>query len=295
MGDAINANLFLVGFAWQHGLIPISRAAIERAIELNGVSVEQNLKAFCWGRHAAHDPAGVERLATPAAVIPFAAQVARTLDEIVAKRVAELTDYQDASYAARYRGLVDRVRDVEARRVPGSSALSEAVARCYYKLLAIKDEYEVARLYARPAFRQRLEATFEGDYRLKFHLAPPLIARPDPVTGIARKREYGPWMMSAFAWLAKFKGLRGTMLDVFGHTAERRMERQLVVDYERLVDELLAKLDRGNHATAVAIASIPEEIRGYGHVKHRHVEAARARQAELLAAFRAPAAPARAA
>jgi indolepyruvate ferredoxin oxidoreductase len=295
MGDAINANLFLVGFAWQQGLIPISRHAVERAIELNGVSVEANLKAFRWGRHAAHDPVGVERLATPAAVIPFAAPIARMLDEIVAKRVADLTDYQDAAYAERYRRLVDRVREAEAQRVPGSSALAEAVARYYYKLLAIKDEYEVARLYTRPEFRQRLEATFEGDYRLKFHLAPPLLAKPDPVTGIAQKREYGPWMMSAFAWLAKFKGLRGSMLDVFGRTAERRMERQLVVDYERSIDELLARLDRANHATAVAIASIPEEIRGYGHVKHRHVEAAKAKEAELLAAFRSPAAAARAA
>jgi indolepyruvate ferredoxin oxidoreductase len=295
MGDAINANLFLVGFAWQHGLVPVSRSAIERAIELNGVSVEQNLKAFRWGRHAAHDPAGVEKLATPAVVIPFSAPLARTVDEIVARRVESLTDYQDAAYAARYRKLVDRVREIEVQRVPGTTALAEAVARYYYKLLAIKDEYEVARLYTRPEFRQRLEQTFEGDYTLRFHLAPPLLAKPDPVTGIARKREYGPWMMKAFAWLARFRGLRGTALDVFGRTEERRMERQLIADYEKTVDELLAKLDRTNHAAAVAIASIPEEIRGYGHVKLRHVQAAKAKEAALLAAFRSPAAAARAA
>jgi indolepyruvate ferredoxin oxidoreductase len=295
MGDAINANLFLLGFAWQHGLVPVSRGAITRAIELNGVAVEQNLKAFEWGRHAAHDAAGVERLATPAAVIPFEAPVSRTLDELIARRIDSLTDYQDAAYAARYRKLVDRVREIEAQRVPGTAALAEAVARYYYKLLAIKDEYEVARLYTRPEFRQRLEAAFEGDFTLKFHLAPPLLAKPDPVTGVAQKREYGPWMMKAFGWLAKFKGLRGTALDVFGRTEERRMERQLIVDYEKAVDELLAALDRGNHATAVAIASIPEEIRGYGHVKLRHLKAAKAKEAELLAAFRSPASSARAA
>ncbi len=206
MGDAINANLFLLGFAWQHGLVPVSRGAITRAIELNGVSVDANLKAFEWGRHAAHDPAGVDRLATPAAVIPFEAPLSRTLDELIAKRVESLTDYQDAAYAARYRKLVDRVREVEAQRVPGTAALAEAVARYYYKLLAIKDEYEVARLYTRPEFRQRLDAAFEGDFTLKFHLAPPLLAKPDPVTGVAQKREYGPWMMSAFGVAGEVQG-----------------------------------------------------------------------------------------
>jgi len=212
MGDAINANLFLLGFAWQHGLVPVSRAAIERAIDLNGVAVEANLQAFLWGRRAAHDPAGVERLATPVSVLPFAPALSKSLDEIIARRVESLTDYQDAAYAARYRTLVDRVREAEAQRVPGSAALAEAVARYYYKLLAIKDEYEVARLYSRPEFMQRLAATFEGDYKLRFHLAPPLLNKPDPVTGEARKSAYGPWMMTAFRWLARFKGLRGTAL-----------------------------------------------------------------------------------
>jgi indolepyruvate ferredoxin oxidoreductase len=189
---------------------------------------------------------------------------------------------------------VNRVRQIESDRGLGGK-LTDAVARFYFKLMAYKDEYEVARLYTRPEFRQRLQATFEGDYTLKFHLAPPILAKPDPVTGVPRKREFGPWMMTAFRLLAKLRGLRGTALDVFGRTEERRMERQLIADYERTVDELLAKLDRENHATAVAIASIPDEIRGYGHIKLRTLKTAKANEADLLAAFRAPRSPAKAA
>jgi indolepyruvate ferredoxin oxidoreductase len=162
--------------------------------------------------------------------------------------------------------------------------------------MAYKDEYEVARLYTRPEFLQHVNAAFDGNFKLRFHLAPPLLSKPDPVTGAAKKSEFGPWMLTAFRVLARMKGLRGTALDLFGRTDERRMERQLIADYERTIEELLAKLDRDRHATAVAIASIPEEIRGYGHVKQRHLKAAKAREAELLAAFRSPAsAPAKAA
>ena len=171
-------------------------------------------------------------------------------------------------------------------RVPGSSALSEAVARYYFKLLANKDEYEVARLYTDGDFMKRVAAQFEGDYKLTFHLAPPLTNAADAKTGEARKSTYGPWMMSAFRVLAKMKRLRGTALDIFGKTAERRMERQLITDYEALIDELLPHLAAHNHAIAVDLASIPEHIRGYGHVKDRHLVAAKAREAALVAAFR---------
>jgi indolepyruvate ferredoxin oxidoreductase len=291
LGDAIATNPFMLGFAYQKGLIPLSAAALERAIELNGVAVEANRKAFAWGRRAAHDPARVEKTATPADVIPISQHLSRTLDDLIARRVEYLTDYQDARYAARYRVLVDRVRAAEAAQGLGTK-LTDAVARYAFKLMAYKDEYEVARLYARPEFLQRINTNFDGEFKLKFHLAPPLLNRPDPVTGEAKKSEFGPWMMTAFRMLAKLKGLRGTALDIFGKSEERRMERQLVAGYESTVDRLLAKLDRDRHATAVAIASIPEEIRGFGHVKMRNFNAAKAKETELLAAFDAPA-PAR--
>jgi indolepyruvate ferredoxin oxidoreductase len=295
MGDAIATNPFMLGFAYQKGLIPVSATALERAIELNGVAVEANRKAFVWGRRAAQDLARVGKVATPAEVIPIAQHVSRTLDEAIARRVEFLTAYQDARYAARYRTLVDRVRAAEGAQGLGTK-LAEAVARYLFKLMAYKDEYEVARLYTRPEFLQELTATFEGDFKLKFHLAPPLLNKSDPVSGEAKKSEFGPWVMTAFRILARLKGLRGTALDLFGRSEERRTERQLIADYERTMDELLARLDRDCHATAVAIASIPEEIRGYGHVKARHLKAAKAKEAELLARFRSPApAPAKAA
>jgi len=285
MGDAIATNLFMLGYALQKGLVPVSAAAIERAIELNGVAVEANLKAFVWGRRTAHDARAVEKVATPGDVIPLSQRLSRNLDEIIARRVEFLTGYQDAAYAERYRKLVNRVRQIEADRV-GGTRLTEAVARYYFKLLAYKDEYEVARLFTRPEFAKRVDAAFEGNFRLRFHLAPPIIAKPDPVTGEPRKRVFGPWMMSVFRLLARLKGLRGTALDVFGYSEERRRERQLIDDYEKTIVEVLDGLSRDNHATAVGIASIPEEIRGFGPVKARHIERAKAGEARLLAEFR---------
>ncbi len=293
MGDAIATNLFLLGYAYQRGLIPVSGAAIERAIELNGVAAETNQRTFKWGRLMAHDPAKVEAAAAPALAEPETEPLnetwAETLDEMVERRVAFLTDYQDAAYAARYRALVDRAQQVEARRTPGLSGLAEAVARYYFKLLAYKDEYEVARLYAEGSFLQRIAATMEGDYRLRFHLAPPLIGRRDPVTGQLRKREFGSWMLPVLKLLARFRRLRGTSLDIFGQSAERQMERQLITDYEATMTELLEQLGPDNHRLAVQIAEIPERIRGYGHVKERHLAEVKAREADLLAELRRPA------
>jgi indolepyruvate ferredoxin oxidoreductase len=284
MGDALYTNPFMLGFAWQKGWLPLTRAALVRAIELNGVAVEANLRAFDWGRAAAHDPEAVRRQLSPAQVIEL--KRASTLDELVVRRVEVLTAYQNAGYAKRYASLVERVRKVESDRLGGATRLAEAVARYYFKLLAIKDEYEVARLHSDPAFRQKIAAQFEGDYTLNFHLAPPLLARPDPVTGKVRKISFGPWMLRAFGVLARLKFLRGTALDVFGRTEERQMERALITEYETLVDELLSRLAADNHALAVELASLPEEIRGYGHVKARHVAAARTKQAALLARLR---------
>ncbi len=214
-------------------------------------------------------------------------QLAQSLDEVIPRRIAFLTDYQDATYAQRYRALVERVRAHEAQRVPGSSALTEAVARYAFKLMAYKDEYEVARLYTRGDFQRRLQQQFEGDYTVRFHLAPPLLAKKD-AHGHLIKREYGPWMFSAFKLLARLKFLRGGKLDVFGYTAERRSERQLIVDYLATVDGLLDSLDADNVGLAAQIASIPEHIRGYGHVKEAHLREAKAREAALLAQWRNP-------
>ncbi|MGE5338901.1 MAG: indolepyruvate ferredoxin oxidoreductase family protein [Gemmatimonadota bacterium] len=289
MGDAIYTNPFVLGFAWQRGWIPLRHETLMRAIELNGVSIDSNKRAFDWGRAAAHDLDAVKRAALPD---QYAAQVielkrpASSLADIVARRIEFLTGYQNAAYAAKYADLVERVRKVESDRLGGSTRLAEAVARGYFKLLAYKDEYEVARLHADPAFRAKIAAQFEGDYKLNFHLAPPLLAKPDPVTGRPAKMRFGPWMMSALRLLAPLKFLRGTALDPFGRTAERRAERALIGEYERLVDEVLGKLAADNHALAVALATLPEEIRGYGHVKEQNLRTARAKWGELLAKFR---------
>jgi indolepyruvate ferredoxin oxidoreductase len=290
MGDSIATNLFMLGYAYQKGLIPIGHEALERAIELNGTAVPMNLGAFRWGRRAAADRTAVEALVSPPSadnVVPFA-RPSSTVDEILASRVKHLTGYQNTALAERYRAMVDRVRAVEQQTVPGQTALAEAVARYYAKLLAYKDEYEVARLFTEAAFAAQLNGQFEGDFRLKFHLAPPLFAARDPQTGHLLKQEFGPWMLSAFRLLAKLKGLRGTAFDPFGYMAERRQERGLIRDYEGLIDELLGALSPANHSLAVKLASIPDDIRGYGHVKGAYLAKARRKQHDLLAQWRHP-------
>jgi indolepyruvate ferredoxin oxidoreductase len=285
MGDSIATNLFMLGFAWQKGLVPISEAALNQAIELNGVAVAANKQALLWGRRAAVDLAAVEAAAAPGRE-PESRHLSQSLEEIVERRVAFLTGYQDAAYAARYRALVERAQAAEAERAPGRSGLAEAVARSYFKLLAVKDEYEVARLFTAPEFMEKLKAQFEGDFTLSFHLAPPLVAR-DPATGQLKKREYGPWMMRAFKLLARLKGLRGTAFDIFGRTAERKAERRLIADYEAMVEEIIGGLGRANHELAVELASIPEQIRGFGHIKEASIEAAEVHKEQVLKAFRA--------
>ena len=285
MGDSIATNLFMVGFAYQRGLLPVGEPAILRAIELNGTAIEPNKQSFRWGRLAAIDPEHVWAKAVPTAT-PDSQRLSQSLDEIIARRAEFLTAYQDSAYAKRYTDLVARVRATEAARVPGASALTEAVARYYFKLLAVKDEYEVARLYAETDFAARVAEQFEGDYKLTFHLAPPVFNKPDPVSGEATKSVYGPWMMGAFRVLAKLRRFRGTALDPFNRTEERKTERALPVAYEKLIAELSAALAPHNHKLAVELAQIPEHIRGYGHVKERHLKAAKAKEAVLLDAFR---------
>ena len=298
MGDAIATNMFMLGYAFQQGRVPLAEESLVRAIELNGVAIEFNRKAFLWGRRAATDLARVERLATPAEIIPISQAFSRNLEELIARRADFLTGYQDRAYAERYRELVERVRSAEAQKTGASEGkfpLTEAVARYYFKLMAYKDEYEVARLYSDPAFARKIEGMFEGGYKLKFHLAPPIFNRPDPRTGEARKSEFGPWMMAAFRVLAKLKGLRGTPFDVFGMSRERKAERRMIGEYEATVAGLLEHLDGENRKLAVEIASVPEHIRGFGHVMRRHLDEAKKKEAVLLAAFRASRPSARAA
>ena len=285
MGDSIATNLFMVGYAYQRGRLPLSEAAILKAIELNGTAVESSKRSFLWGRLAAVDPQRVAQAAI-AQDLPESQRLSTSLDEVVARRAQFLTDYQDAAYAQRFTRLVARVREREQALLPGESALADAVARSYFKLLAIKDEYEVARLFAQTDFVQRVAGRFEGDYTLRFHLAPPIMAKADPVTGVPRKRAFGPWMMKAFGVLARLRRFRGTALDVFGRTAERRHERALIGEYEALVEELLAKLAPQTMALAIELARLPMEFRGFGHVKARNVATAKHKEAELLARLR---------
>ncbi len=283
MGDSIASNLFLLGFAWQRGTVPVSAEALDRAIELNGVAVAFNKQAFLWGRRCAHEPEKV--LALVEELAPSAPARLEDPGSIIDDRVARLADYQNGEYAHRYRDLVESVRLADPRAEQADS-LSVAVARNLFKLMAYKDEYEVARLYSDGKFVDKLRQQFSGDYQLRFLLAPPLFSKRDPDTGHLLKKEFGPWMLKAFGLLAKLRGLRGTRLDIFGYTEERRQERQDIADYEALLRELTAGLTEENYATALELARLPEKLRGFGHVKDRNREALAPRRARLLAAFR---------
>jgi len=290
-GSSLGANIFMVGYAYQLGALPLSADAIEQAITLNGEAVPMNLAAFHWGRRAAIDRRAVETLAQPA-VRDDNRSLSQSFDEMVERRAVFLTAYQSARYARRYRALVDKMKAAEAAKAPGQCGLAEAVARYLFKLMAYKDEYEVARLYTDGTFLKQVENELGGDnLRFEFHLAPPMLAKIDPATGEPRKRSFGPWMMSAFKLLARFRFLRGTPLDIFGYSEDRRAERRLIADYEALLAEIADKLTPANHALAVGLAAIPEKIRGYGPVKARHLATAKADEAALLEQFRSGGAP----
>ena len=286
IGDTIATNIFMLGFAYQRGLIPLEQSSIEKAMEINGLSVEGNKLAFLWGRRTAHDGKRVSEL-TSSIVAGFGLKdPPEGLDELIQHRADVLRDYQNKSYVQRYLHLVERVRTLEIDRVPGSTEFTEAVASYYFKLLAYKDEYEVARLYTNGDFMQKIKGRFEGDYKLKLHLAPPLFSSRDAHSGEPVKTAYGAWILSAMNLLARFKFLRGTAFDPFGKTAERKMERRLIEEYEQTIEELLRGLSKKNHALAVEIARIPEQIRGYDLVKQKHVESAKSQKNELLNEFR---------
>ena len=278
LGDSIYTNPLILGYAWQQGRIPLSRASLLRAMALNSVQVANNQAAFEWGRRCAHNLVQVQAIYQAAQVIQFVKKP--SLTEMLHQREQFLTAYQDAAYAAEYRAFVSKVLAAEAA-LGTSMRLTEAVTRYLFKLMAYKDEYEVARLHMDPAFTQQLAQMFEGDYKILHHLAPPLTARKDAQNHLVKKT-YQPWVRQAFQWLARLKGVRGSALDVFGRTAERHTERALIAEYRACIERLLAQLTVENLSLAVEIASIPEGIRGYGHVKDRHLLAARTKWQALL-------------
>lgn len=286
IGDSIATNVFMMGYAVQQGLMPISLEAVEKAVNLNGVAIEQNLHALNWGRLAAHDPRlFAARLAAASGGEVIEEPLSQNLDDLLTRRVRHLTEYQNADYARRYTDFLAKVRNAESARAPGSDALTLAVARYLSKLMSYKDEYEVARLYTNGDFLRRLRQTFDGDYRLNFHLSPPIFNPLDKATGKPRKVAFGPWMLQAFKLLAKLKGLRGTAFDVFGRNPERKLERQLIEDYRSTIDSLLPILDATNVGLVAQIAALPELIKGYGHVKDNNVQTYQAELAKLLASF----------
>ncbi len=281
-GDSVYSNLLMLGFAWQKGRVPLGRAAIRGAIELNGVQIENNQTAFEWGRACGHDIGVVLKLIDPQAV---PAGEAPSIDALVVERRAFLTEYQDAAYAESYRDFVARVRASEAPLQSGL-ALTEAVARYLFKLMAYKDEFEVARLHTQQAFTDQIATLCEGDYKIVHHLAPPILARRN-ASGELIKQRYGPWVRSAMRVLAAMKGLRRGSFDPFGRTEERRQERALNSDYRHCVEGLLADLTRDNQQLAAEIAQTPEGIRGYGHVKQRHLKEAHTLRDALMVRWRA--------
>jgi indolepyruvate ferredoxin oxidoreductase len=288
MGDAIATNMFMLGYAFQRGWVPLSEQALLKAIELNGVSVDFNQQSFAWGRLAANDLAAVEKemkALAPAQVIEF--KRAPTLDEMIKRRISFLTDYQNAAYADSYRQFVEQVRAAESKLVSAGQSLrlTEAVARYFFKLMAYKDEYEVARLHSDPAFKQKIAGMFEGNYSIKYHLAPPLLSDRD-ANGHLIKRQFGSWVGMVFPLLAKLRFLRGTFLDPFGHTEERKSERALILEYRNTIATLLPTLSNENLSQMVELACVPEDIRGYGHVKERHLKNAKQKEAKLLDALK---------
>lgn len=287
-GDTIAGNMFMLGYAYQRGLIPISSEAIDAAIELNGAGVKMNREAFLWGRRAALSPSSAERALVAAKPMRESLQISSSLDELIERKVMFLSEYQNAAYGKRYRALVNRVREWERTVTPRQDAATRAVANGYFKVLAYKDEYEVARLHSSPEFVESLKQQFEGDFRIAFNLAPPGLTGRDELTGEPRKKEFGAWILPVFRMLSKLKVLRGTPLDVFGYTAERRMERGLITRYEQTVDEIIRHGTARNYQAVVRAASMVEKIRGYGHVKERNFKSVDAEWTNAVAQLSKP-------
>jgi indolepyruvate ferredoxin oxidoreductase len=283
LGDSIATNMMMMGYAYQKGLLPLEAKSILQAIEVNGVAIKMNTQAFQLGRLAAADPARIVAMmkGQDDTVAPKTLE-AMSLDEIIAHRSALLTDYQNAKLATRYRTLVTQVRDA-ARNGGFGDELPRAVAISYAKLLAYKDEYEVARLYTDGRFEKQLRDQFDGDFKISFNLAPPILGGGTDALGRPLKRAFGAWMLPMFSVLAGLRGLRGTAFDIFGHSADRKLERELITDYEKDVANVLAALSSLTLDTAVELLSLPDRIRGYGPVKEKAAQAAKARHAQLVA------------
>ncbi len=283
LGDGIATNMFMLGYAWQNGGLPLSRAALHKAIEMNGVAVEMNLAAFEWGRAAAHDVSALPASEKGRAEVLDHRHLSQGLDEIIQRRVKWLTDYQNSAYADKFSKAIERMQKAEAA-LGDDTGLSEQVARNLYKLMAIKDEYEVGRLFTNGEFARQLESQFDDYDRLEFHLAPPLFAKRD-AKGQLIKKAYGPRMMKMFGLLARMRGLRGTLFDPFSYLAERKEELRLLKDYQAVIDLLVENLDAKNYTAGVALAAYPEKIRGFGHVKERAIALADRQRRELSASF----------
>jgi indolepyruvate ferredoxin oxidoreductase len=269
MGDSIGTNIFMLGYAVQKGLIPLALSSVEEAIRLNGVAVQANLQTFNWGRLAAHDIEKVTQRAQAArgTALPAVA-ISQTLDQIIARREKLLTDWQDSAYAGEYRAFIDYVREAEKAKL-GGTAFTETVARVLARVMAYKDEFEVARLYSNGDFQRRLQSEFEGDVKLRLYMAPPMISKRNS-KGELIKRSFGSYMLFAFAWMTRFKWLRKTPLNIFGMSAERRMERELIPQYRALVERVFAKLTPQNAPDGIELVRLYEDIKGYGHVKERN-------------------------
>ena len=282
LGDAVATNVFLLGYAWQQGWIALEEASLMRAIELNGAAVAMNKAAFAWGRQAAIDlvpvriAAGLDKPGVVVAMPPRSA----SLKDVLVDRVKRLTSYQNERYSRKFEEAVLEISVVEKQRT-GGDRLAREVAVSLYKLMAYKDEYEVARLYVETGFFERIGQQFEGDYTLRFHLAPPLLSKRD-AEGHLIKKSYGPWLAHAYRWLARAKALRGTVFDVFGYTHERREERAAIGEFLALMRQVVGDLQPAQLNVALELARLPQSVRGYGHIKERNTVEARQKQAELL-------------
>ncbi|MDG1707787.1 MAG: 2-oxoacid:acceptor oxidoreductase family protein, partial [Emcibacteraceae bacterium] len=281
LGDGIATNMFMMGYAWQKGLIPLSLVAIEKAIELNGVAIDQNKMTFACGRMAAHDMAALQKFVEPYINSTSQDDISKSPNDMIRKRMAWLKEYQNQAYADQYTSMLEKVK------LKDHGKIYEAVAKSYYKLLSVKDEYEVARLYTNGDFLKKLNAQFDGDFKLKFHMAPPIFEKKNAVGDIA-KREFGPWMMTALKLIAKFKFLRGSVFDIFGYSTERKMERALISEYEVLVYKVLDKLDETNYQLCLEILEMPMSYKGYGHVKEKNIIKSKERLGTLLKMLNEP-------
>jgi indolepyruvate ferredoxin oxidoreductase len=292
VGHSLGANMILLGMAFQFGLIPLATASIEKAIRLNGEAVEANLAAFRWGRRLGQDQARAETFALPSIALSRENKLSTTLEEKIERRFAYLKEYQNAAYARRYSEFIEKVRRAEDRVIPKNYGLTGAVAAGLFKLMAYKDEYEVARLFTDDSFGEQLQRQFENKkFRLRYYLSRPFQQNPLFEKMQPRKKRYGGSTKILFHILARLKFLRGTPFNPFGYQAERRTERRLIAAYEARVDELIAALNQNNHAAAIAIANLPEMIRGFGHVKMKAIEQAGQEEARLLTRFKAGMSP----